>query len=84
VVKIILRFEEWLNDQQYRDDLIGNLARVPGIQAIDPSVSNRRFDEHKGWVDTIIRLEEPGFIFVFNDAWQEFLLAKKAAEDSPN
>jgi hypothetical protein len=39
-------------------------------------------DEHKDWADTIIRMDQPGYIFVFNEAWQEFLLAKQAAENA--
>jgi hypothetical protein len=82
VKKIILKFEDWLNDQQYREDSIGDLARLPSIQNIEPSISKRKLDEHKDWADTIIRMDQPGYIFVFNEAWQEFLLAKQAAEDA--
>jgi hypothetical protein len=81
--KIILKFEEWLVDQQYREDSIGDLARVPGIQNIDPSLSKRKLDEHRNWADTIIRMDQSGYIYAFNVAWQEFLLAKQAVEDSP-
>ena len=80
--KIILRFEEWLLDQQYREDLIGDLARVPSMQNIDHKVSKRKFNEHKFWADIVIKFAEPGFIAVFNEAWQEFLLAKQTAKDS--
>jgi hypothetical protein len=79
---MILRFEEWLIDQQYREDLIGDLARAPGMQAINHKSSRRKPDEHKNWADIVIRIAEPGHIAVFNEAWQEFLLAKQAAKES--
>lgn len=79
---MILRFEEWLVDQQYREDLIGDLARVLSIQNADLKSSRGKLDEHKSWVDIVIRIAEPGYIPVFNDAWQEFLLAKQAAKDT--
>jgi hypothetical protein len=28
-------------------------------------------------------MDQPGYIYAFNDAWQEFLLAKQAVENSP-
>lgn len=68
--------------QQYREDLIGDLARVPSLQNINHEVSRRKPDEHKNWVDLVIRITEPGHIAVFNEAWQEFLLARQAAKDS--
>jgi hypothetical protein len=79
---IILKFEDWLIDQQDREDLIGELARFPGVLNINPALLKRKYDEHKIWVDTVIRMEQPKYIFVFNDAWQEYLLAKKAAADA--
>jgi hypothetical protein len=81
---MILRFEEWLIDQQYREDLIGDLARVPGMQDINHKSSRRKPDEHKNWANIVIRIADPGHIAVFNEAWQEFLLAKQAAKDSPD
>ena len=78
---MVLRFDEWLNDQQNRDDLIGDLARVPGMQNANHKPSSRRFDEHKSWVDIIIGIAEPGQVYAFNEAWQEFLLAKQEATD---
>jgi hypothetical protein len=80
--KIMLKFEEWLIDQQYREDSIGDLARVPGMQNLDPNISTRKSDEHRNWVETIIRMDQPGYIFVFNKAWQEYILAKQAAADA--
>ena len=79
---MLLRFEEWLFDQQYRDDLIGDLARVLSMQNIDRKPSRRKSDEHKNWVEIVIGIAEPGYIAVFNEAWQEFLLDKEAAADS--
>jgi hypothetical protein len=82
VKKIILRFEEWLIDQQYREDPIGDLARVPSMQDVEHKASRRKADEHKNWTEIVIKIAEPGYIAVFNDAWQEFLLAKQTAKES--
>jgi hypothetical protein len=79
---MILKFEKWLINQQYRDDLIGDLARVLSMQNTDRKPSRRRLDEHKKWVEIIVGIPEPGYIAVFNEAWQEFLLDKEAAADS--
>lgn len=79
---MVLRFEEWLIDQQYREDRIGDLARVPDMQNIDHKRSRRKPDEHKNWADIVIGIAESGHIAVFNQAWQEFLLARQAAEGS--
>jgi hypothetical protein len=81
---MILKFEKWLINQQYRDDLIGDLARVLSMQNIDRKLSRRKSDEHKNWVEIIVGIAEPGYIAVFNEAWQEFLLAKQSAEDTLN
>jgi hypothetical protein len=32
--------------------------------------------------EIIVAIAEPGYIAVFNEAWQEFLLDKEAAADS--
>ena len=79
---MILKFEKWLINQQYRDDLIGDLARVLSMQNIDRKLSRRKSDEHKNWVEIVIGIAEPGYIAVFNEAWQEFLLHKEAVSDS--
>jgi hypothetical protein len=79
VTKIILKFEEWLIDQQDREDLIGDLARVLSMQDLEQKSSKRKSDEHKKWADIVIRIPEPRFRDVFNEAWQEFLLEKEAA-----
>ena len=76
------KFEEWLVDQQYREDLIGDLARLPVMQNSGQKISRRKSDEHKNWVDIVIGIAEPGYIPVFNDAWQEFVLANQIAEDT--
>jgi len=79
---MILKFEEWLVDQQHRDDLIGDLARAPGMLAENRNLSKRRMDEHKNWADIVIGFADSGDIAVFNEAWQEFLLAKQAAKNA--
>lgn len=81
---MILRFEEWLIKQQYRKDLIGDLARTPSMHDIEPKSSRRKLDEHKNWADIVIGMAEPECVAIFNDAWQEFLLAKQAAKESVN
>lgn len=77
-----LKFEEWLLDQQKRKDLIGDLARAPAMQDPTHKTSRRKADEHKNWADIVIGSAEPDHIAIFNDAWQEFLAAKQAADDS--
>ena len=79
---MFVRFEEWLVGQQYRKDLIGDLARLPSMQNIDRKPTRRKIDEHKNWADIVIGISEPGYIAVFNEAWQEFKLAKQTASDS--
>jgi hypothetical protein len=77
---MLLRFEEWLGDQQNRDDLVGDLARILNIKKADQKPSKRRSDEHKSWVDMVVEMTDPGYVPVFNEAWQEFILAKQAAK----
>ena len=43
------KFEEWLNAQQGRTDLIGALARVPSLQYNPQGVTRQKTDEHKTW-----------------------------------
>ena len=81
---MFLRFEEWLINQQYREDLIGDLARVLCMQNIERKPSRRKPDEHKNWAEIVVGIAEPGYIAVFNEAWQEFLLAKQSTEDTLN
>ena len=79
---MILKFEDWLNNQQHRNDLIGELARLPSLQNADLNSSRRKSDEHKNWADIIISIADVEHIAVFNEAWQEFLLAKGVLADS--
>ncbi|MFL7837176.1 MAG: hypothetical protein ACK2U0_06955 [Candidatus Promineifilaceae bacterium] len=74
---MVLKFGEWLLHQQYREDLIGDLACVLCTKNTDDRPQRSGHDEHKIWVDIVIGIIEPGYITVFNEAWQEFLLAKQ-------
>ena len=76
------RFGEWLVNQQSREDLIGDLARLPIMQNSDQEISRRKPDEHKDWAEIVIGIPEPGYIPVFNEAWQEFLLVRQSAIDA--
>ena len=76
-----LRFEQWLVDQQNRQDFIGDFARAPGMQEAPLKASRHKLDEHKNWADIVVGITQPGHIDAFNEAWQEFLLAKQAAKD---
>jgi hypothetical protein len=75
----MLQFEDWLFAQQEREDPIGDLARAPGLQEVEHKLSKHKFDEHKKWTEIVIKLDEPGYVYIFNTAWQEFLTAKRAA-----
>lgn len=75
-----LTFEDWLLNQQYRKDTIGEFARMPGLQNPEIKSSRRKGDEHKSWATIIVNIARPGIIEVFNEAWQEFLLAKQATK----
>jgi len=77
-----IRFEEWLIDQQYREDFIGELARALSMQDIEHKASRRKVDEHKDWTEIVIKIADPGYVAIFNEAWQEFLLAKQVASIS--
>jgi hypothetical protein len=48
----------------------------------DDAVPRRKPDEHKLWADIVIKSARPGHIVIFNTAWQEFLQAKEATEES--
>lgn len=76
-----LEFEAWLLEQQSRRDLIGDLARSLATREADQYPPKRKADEHKSWADIIIRSDEPAHIAIFNDAWQEYLTAKQAADN---
>lgn len=82
--KLFPKFEEWLGAQQTRADEIGELARDPNMQHIEHKTSRRKQDEHRNWVEVVITHAKPGFISVFNDAWQEYKLAKETWEDTLN
>ena len=75
-----LRFDVWLKEQQSRQDEIGELARVPSMIGLELTPSKRVVDEHHSWVDIVVRIADARHIPVFNDAWQEFLSAKQAAQ----
>lgn len=79
---MILTFKDWLMNQKNRKDPIGELARVPDLQNPDIKSTRRKSDEHKSWATLIVNIAIPGIIEVFNEAWQEFLLAKRAAKSS--
>lgn len=79
-----IRFEEWLINQQYREDIIGDLAHILIMRDAAHKPSKRKADEHKNWADIVISMADPRYIAVFNEAWQEFLLAKQAANDPPH
>lgn len=79
---MILTFGDWLINQQYRQDSIGELARVSGLQNPENKFSRRKIDEHKNWATLVVNSLSPGYIDVFNEAWQEFLLAKQVAKSS--
>ena len=74
-----LRFQEWLNAQQERNDEIGDLARTPDLQNVAQKATRQRSDEHQNWADIVIDTAQPGYVAVFNDAWREFSLAKQVA-----
>jgi hypothetical protein len=73
-----LKFQEWLIAQQLREDLVGDLARITSMQDAEHQATRYRSDEHKNWADIVIDISEPGYIDVFNQAWQEFSAAKQA------
>jgi hypothetical protein len=50
------------------------------MKGYEQQTSNRKVDEHKNWVEIVIKISEQAYIPVFNDAWQEFLLAKEATD----
>jgi len=75
-----LRFDVWLKEQQSRQDEIGELARIPSMIGPESTASKRVIDEHHSWVDIVVQMADARHIPVFNEAWQEFLLAKQAAQ----
>lgn len=79
-----LRFADWLFNQRHRKDDIGDLARVLALQDIGQKFSKHKVDEHKSWADIVTKIDAPGHIFAFNEAWQEFLLARHLARNAVN
>jgi hypothetical protein len=78
----MISFEEWLVAQKQREDLVGDLARELHMQKPEQKPSRRKHDEHREWVEIVVRMPEPRYVPVFNEAWQEFLLANKAVDDA--
>jgi hypothetical protein len=80
----MLRFEEWIAVQQSREDYVGEFARILATQDREQTVSRRRsnVDEHRSWADIVTRMPPPGYSDAFNQAWQEFLLARQTAKES--
>ncbi|MFZ0546139.1 MAG: hypothetical protein WAM60_11905 [Candidatus Promineifilaceae bacterium] len=76
-----MNFEDWLINQQRREDNIGFLARALMGQDAQTNSTKRKPDEHKYWVNIVTKIEGPGYVYYFNFAWQEYLRAKQAAEN---
>jgi hypothetical protein len=77
-----IKFEDWLTAQQSRQDLVGDLARMLGMEKHPAPVSRRKPDEHMEWANIVIKTAMPSYIAIFNEAWQEFVMAKEAAKES--
>ena len=77
---IIINFQNWLNEQQDRDDLIGELARLPQMQNVEHKETRPKKNEHKNWVDVVITIADPSHRDAFNDAWQEYILYREKVE----
>lgn len=75
----MVTFKSWLAEQQHREDSIGALARIPSMQLVEQAKPYRKSDEHKVWTEIVIQISEAGFVDAFNEAWQEFQVAKKKA-----
>jgi hypothetical protein len=76
-----VKFREWLQEQQEREDNIGVLARALDGKEGRPRSKKRRWDEHRHWVNIVTRMNMPRLNYVFNTAWQEYLEDKELAED---
>lgn len=76
-----MKFEEWLIAQQSRQDLIGDLARVLSNHNGTEPTSRRKPDEHQLWADIVVRNVSSDRVFIFNEAWQEFQMAKEATRE---
>ena len=77
-----MKFKEWLNDQRHRNDAVGALAQATKDVSQVPLARGRQQDEHKKWAEFLTRNGTWRHVVAFNDAWQEFLLAKEAAGES--
>jgi hypothetical protein len=77
-----LKFEEWLAVQHEREDYIGAFARGLNVDSIGEKLPRRKHNEHAIWVNIVISMGQPEYVTTFNVAWQEFLLAKEAAEEA--
>jgi hypothetical protein len=77
----MLNFGDWLTSQQKRQDNIGFLAYALLGQEVQLKSSKRNLDEHKYWVDIVTKIDGPGYIYVFNDAWQEYIHAREAEKN---
>jgi hypothetical protein len=82
VKKMTIKFEDWLSAQQSRQDLVGDLARTLGLENDPAPASRRKPDEHMEWANIVIKTARPSYIAIFNEAWQEFVRAKEATEES--
>jgi uncharacterized protein YozE (UPF0346 family) len=71
-----ITFQEWLLQQQSRTDQVGMLARAISVADLSYTSSRRKDDEHKKWVEIIIRQGHPEQIQAFNEAWHEYLATK--------
>lgn len=76
-----MKFREWLQEQQEREDNIGVLARALAGKEGRPMSKKRRWDEHRHWVNIVTRMNKPRLNYVFNNAWQEYLEDKELAEN---
>ena len=75
-----LTFEVWLAEQHEREDYIGDFARGLNIESFAEKAARRKHNEHATWVDLVIAMRQPEYVTSFNDAWQEFTVAKEEAE----
>ena len=76
----MLSFEVWLVAQEARKDVVGDFASFWGKQGLPAIFTKRKVDEHKKWAESVCRIAQPGHISAFNVAWQEFILARDAAD----
>lgn len=77
-----MKFHDWLAKQEERQDAVGRFARA--FSDVDPSKytrsRRRKPDEHFKWARIIVNRGKPGFVYIFNDAWNEFTQAKEKLE----